>query len=278
MGKVFPVDHKLPVREGIHPADDIYHGGFAASRFSQNNKKLILIDIQIDALQNVHNIVTSREILGNTAQRDQNFLFLALLEGQPFIFDHDSSKCCHARAEQHFICAEKTAVFLVDDFNAADDILQIVQRHADHTFCNKSALIKHGSLKARIDRDVLNQYGVAGTCDNALNADAVFDADIGNIRWANVIQGDETVTLRIAIPDHTRLAIKCADKNLQTPRNRICELVNFQQLLHNGNTCSCKLFFICHTESLPCIIWAVFLSILLYFFIIVFPKSRLKDL
>ena len=163
----------------------------------------------------------------------QHFLLFAQVDQQSLFLDRDGGKGGHALADLELIGVIQAAVLLVDNLQAADHLVQVVQRHTDHRLGHKAVVVKDGPVKARVADGVLHHDGFARLGNHAFKPQTVFHGDIGDIHRTDMEQRTQPVGLGIQKPDRPRLAVQGFDNDLQTPGQRILEVVHLQKLLHD---------------------------------------------
>ena len=188
------------------------------------------------------------ELLGDVFENRENLFLLAQVDHQPLFLDGDGGKSGHALADLQLRISIQAAVLLVDDLQAADHIMQIVQRYTDHGLGRKAVVVEDRPVKARIAGSVFHHDRFSRFGNQTLDPEAVFHGDVGDIDRPDMEHGTESVGLRIQKPDRPRFTVERLDNNLQTPGQCVLEAVHLQKLLHDLPCRFGKLFFFRHAR------------------------------
>ena len=145
MRKILPVDGQRTVGQVIHAADDVDKRGFSAAGLTENDHKLVFVDIQINPLQNAENAFPGGEFLDDAAQRDEHILLRPGGHGEALLLNGESRQCRDALTELHFLRVKTSGIFPVDDLNASDHFREIPKRNAQHVPHRRAAVVKHAA-------------------------------------------------------------------------------------------------------------------------------------
>ena len=225
MRKILPFDEKLAVGKGVHPADDIHHGRFAAAGFTQYHNKLIFVNLKIDPLEDLQHSVARGELLCNVPEDGKDLLFFAEIDQQALFVDGDSGERGHMLAKAKLLFIKSASVLFVHDLQTSDNIMQIVQRDTDHALCYKAVIIKRRPVKSGIVRGIHHDNAFSRLCNNTLNTNTIINGDIGDVGRADVEHGAQPVGLAVQKPDRPGLAVEGPDDDLQAPGKRILKMI-----------------------------------------------------
>lgn len=157
----------------------------AAARLAEDNEELAFAHVEVHALEDLDLRVALAEDLGDAAQRDDGLLFLRKAEVQALVVDGDGREHGQILAEVHVRVVVERAVLLVNYLDAADDLIFIDERHADHALCDKTGALIKASGPAGIALAVLDDGGLALFDDLARDALALGEAHSGEVGAAN---------------------------------------------------------------------------------------------
>ena len=124
-------------------------------------------------------------------------------------------------------------VELVDDLDAADHLVEVLQRHAEHGLCDEPAVVKHRAVEARVGGGVLHDDRLPGFGDEAFEPDPILHRNIRNVRRTDMEDRRKTVRLPVKEPDRAGLAVQGFRDDLQTAGKRLIEILRLEKPLHD---------------------------------------------
>ena len=131
MREILALKEKFTVRQLIHTADDIQHGGFSASGLTEDNQQLSLIYIEVDSAENSRYRISVFEFLGYISQRQNRLLILADTDIQPTLINCSCRKHSHNFADVGILFCKGLFVGSVDKLDASERFITVFQRYTD---------------------------------------------------------------------------------------------------------------------------------------------------
>ena len=120
------------LRELVHPTDYVEHSGFAAARFTEYNKQLSLVYVEVHAFEHARNCLAVFKFLRNVAKRDYDGLRLGYINVKPALVYRRGRHHGHYLADVIILVRKRLSVDTVEELYAAERLVAVFERHAYH--------------------------------------------------------------------------------------------------------------------------------------------------